>query len=68
MKLFAALTVTLALLTSGCANVVASGTTETERTICRELREALPTWSSQDTLQSREEGDKFLTVFEAVCR
>lgn len=66
MKLYAAMTVTLALLTSGCANMAAYGT-ETERTICRELREALPTWSSQDTLQSREEGDRFLTVFEAVC-
>ena len=67
MKLFAALTVTLVLLTSACGPVATSAT-ETERTICRELREALPTWSSQDTLQSREEGDRFLTVFEAVCR
>ena len=67
MKLYAAMMVTLALPLTGCANVGAFATSETERTICRELREVLPTYSTLDTSQTLEEGDRFLTVFEAVC-
>lgn len=60
----AALLLTTALLTSGCATSTGS---ETSDAICRELRSALPTWSSADTEQSKREGADFLDVFEAVC-
>lgn len=52
------------LLTTGCASVAGS---ETERTICRELRRELPTLSSKDTQRTKEEADRFFEVFEAVC-
>lgn len=51
---------------TGCATKGGLGT-ETEETICRELRRELPSFSSRDTEQTKEEGDRFLTVFEAVC-
>lgn len=54
------------LLMTGCATKGGLGT-ETEETICRELRRKLPSFSSRDTEQTKEEGDRFLTVFEAVC-
>lgn len=60
----AMLLMTAAMLTSGCATTAGS---ETEQTICRELRLVLPTWSSADTEQSRIDGARFLDVFEAVC-
>lgn len=60
----AMLLLTAVMLTSACATTAGS---ETERTICRELRVVLPTWSSSDTEQSRVEGARFLDVFEAVC-
>jgi hypothetical protein len=55
---------TLAVLTSACAT---PGGSETERAICRELRAALPTWSARDTAQSKDEGARFVAVFEAAC-
>ena len=67
MKLCAALMATIALSLSACANGAAYGT-ETERTLCRELREVLPTYSALDTQQTLEDGDRFLTVFDEVCR
>jgi uncharacterized protein YceK len=54
----------LPMLMSGCASVVGS---ETTRATCDELRRALPTWSAQDTPQSRIEGAAFIDVFDAVC-
>lgn len=51
-------------LLTGCA---AMGSSETERTICRELRRDLPSYSSQDTPETLEIGARFLDVFEAVC-
>ena len=53
-----------AILLSGCANV---GGSETERTICRELRRDLPTYSTQDTPETLKAGADFLDVFEAIC-
>lgn len=55
---------TIAALTSGCASTVGS---ETERAICDELRRDLPTWSTQDTTESKRQGADFLDTFEAVC-
>lgn len=55
---------TLALLTSGCARPVASGT---EAAVCDALRADLPTWSRQDTERSRIEGARFVATFDAVC-
>ena len=54
----------LPMLIGGCASVGGSETTEAT---CDELRRALPTWSAQDTPQSRIEGAQFLDVFDAVC-
>ena len=59
-----AMLLTLAALTSACAT---PGGSETERAICRELRAALPTWSARDTAQSKDEGARFVAVFEAAC-
>jgi hypothetical protein len=49
---------------SGCAS---TGVSETERTICRELRMDLPSFSTNDTAQTMAEAARFLDVFEAVC-
>jgi hypothetical protein len=49
---------------SGCT---VTGGSETETAICDELRRDLPTYSRQDTQQSRDEGAQFLDVFNAVC-
>ena len=35
--------------------------------VCDALRPALPSWSSQDTAQSKTEGARFLDVWQAVC-
>ena len=43
------------------------GGSETERTLCGELRTDLPSWSSADSEQSQAEGADFLDVFAAVC-
>lgn len=55
---------TLALLTAACAK---PGGSETEQAMCRELGKVLPTYSRQDTEQTKEDGLRFLTVFKAVC-
>lgn len=55
--------VMLAMLMTGCAS---TGTSETE-SACDAMRPYLPTWSSQDTEQSKNEGARFLDVFKAVC-
>jgi len=60
-----ALPLTVPLLTSGCANMTALS--ETERTICRELRRDLPTSSTQDTERPKAENADFRDVFQAVC-
>lgn len=49
---------------SGCVTTAGSAT---ERAICAELENVLPTYSTQDTNQTKEDGDRFLTVFDAVC-
>lgn len=65
MRLSASLMVITALLTSACGNAGNYG--ETERSICRELRRELPTYSAKDTEQSKLEGERFFAVFDAVC-
>lgn len=67
MRPVAALMLTSALLMSGCVTTMPSGTTETERTICRELRRDLPTYSTDDTDATKEAGVRFLTTFRAIC-
>lgn len=52
------------ILLSACVKPDASAT---ERTICRELRADLPTWSSRDTPETLASGARFVAVFEAVC-
>ena len=52
------------ILLSACAT---GGGFETERSLCRELRTDLPTWSSRDTPETLAAGARFITVFEAVC-
>lgn len=50
---------------TGCASVPAGS--GTERTVCRELRADLPTYSTADTAETLASGARFLDVFEAVC-
>lgn len=74
MKRAVLLTLSLTLL-SGCGALAAFGTepepvpavTESERTLCRELRADLPSWSAEDTPTSLEEGARFIEVFEGLC-
>ena len=56
----------LAMLTalSGCGLM---GISETERTICRELRSDLPSYSASDTQETLAAGARFIGVFNAVC-
>ena len=63
----AALMATLAMLMSSCGVSVASGTTETEATICRELASELPSYSLADTIETKRQGVRFLTAFKAIC-
>lgn len=63
MKRFAIMT-TAGMLMTGCASVAGS---ETDRTICRELRRELPSYSRHDTQRTKEEADRFFAVFEAIC-
>ena len=53
-----------AMLLTGC---VKSGGSATERTICRELRADLPTYSRRDTPETLAAGARFVEVFAAVC-
>lgn len=67
MKLLPALTLTGALLTTGCATTAQFGTgVETDPT-CDVLRAHLPSYSTHDTEVTKREGAKFLDVFKAVC-
>lgn len=54
-----------AMLLTGCLAPV--GSAETERTICRELRADLPTYSRRDTPETLAAGARFVEVFAAVC-
>lgn len=56
---------TLALIP--LAACVKPGGSETERSICRELRRDLPTWSRSDTVESLTSGARFVAVFDAIC-
>lgn len=74
MKRAVLLTLSLTLL-SGCGALAAFGTdpepapvvTESERTLCRELRADLPTWSAEDTPETLADGSRFIEVFEGLC-
>jgi hypothetical protein len=54
----------VATLTTGCES---KGGSETERAICKELWRDLPTWSPQDTEESKRQGADFIETFEAIC-
>ena len=54
------------ILSAGCAPQAGSGT-EVERSICRELRADLPSWSRYDTPETLSQGARFVTVFGEVC-
>lgn len=58
-----ALMATLALLMSGCQSTVPSGTDS----VCDALRPHLPSYSRQDTEQTKSEGVRFLDAFKAAC-
>ena len=68
MRPVAALMLMLAPLMSGCVGSTGSATTETERTICRELRRDLPTYSTRDTEATKEAGARFLELFREICK
>lgn len=55
---------TIVALMTGCTSM---GGSVTERTICTELRRDLPTWSTQDTEQSKRQGADFIETFNAIC-
>ncbi len=52
-----------ALLLAGCTSLSPAPA----QAVCDALRPALPTWSAQDTEQSKQEAAQFLDVWEAVC-
>lgn len=54
----------MATLLSGCLR---ADTSETERTLCRELRRDMPNYSRTDTAETLESGARFIDVFNAVC-
>ena len=56
-----------ALSTGGCVTTGGSATTDTGRSICRELQRDLPTYSARDTEATKQAGARFLDVFAAVC-
>jgi len=51
-------------LLSGC---VSTRSSETYRSVCRELERDLPTYSAKDTQETLQTGARFLDVFAAVC-
>ena len=55
----------LPILLPSCA---AQGGSVTERTICRELRRDLPTYSTRDTAETLASGARFQAVFNAICK
>ena len=60
------------MLTTACGRMGGSETdtpaaSVSERTICAELAQRLPSWSRDDTEQSRIEGARFIDTFHAVC-
>ena len=58
---------TLAALSAAVLAGCASPPPAPAEAVCDTLRPALPTWSSQDTEQSKREGTRFLDVWSAVC-
>lgn len=56
--------VLLVMLLTACS---VPGVSATERTICRELRADLPTYSRRDKPETLASGAHFVDVFEAVC-
>ncbi|RWR06002.1 hypothetical protein [Paenirhodobacter populi] len=62
-----ALILTPLILSTGCAPEAISGT-DTSRTICRELRRDLPTYSRSDTPETLASGARFVTSFNAICQ
>ena len=60
------------MLTTACGHVGGYETdtpaaSVSERTICAELAQRLPSWSRDDTEQSRIEGARFIDTFHAIC-
>lgn len=47
-----------------CGMQASSGT---ERTVCRELRADLPSYSRQDTAETLASGARFSLIFQGVC-
>lgn len=47
-----------------CGMQASSGT---ERTVCRELRADLPSYSRQDTEETLASGARFSLIFQGVC-
>lgn len=58
--------VSVMTLLKACAAPVVSAT-DTSRTICRELRADLPTYSRSDTPETLTSGARFIRIFTAIC-
>jgi len=52
---------------SACGIAGGSATNETVHTICRELLDAAPTVSIEDTERTRREAETFFAVLDAAC-
>ena len=63
----AALTLTTACGRMGGSETDTPAASVSERTICAELAQRLPSWSRDDTEQSRIEGARFIDTFHAIC-
>lgn len=60
------------MLTTACGRGGGSETSVpaasvSERTICAELAQGLPSWSRDDTEQSRIEGARYIDRFHMIC-
>jgi len=60
------LAVTLSLMPN-CSSVRSYETSLSQEAVCDVLRDALPTYSSSDTEQTKREALVFMDVFDTVC-
>lgn len=67
MGLTAAMLLTTACGRGGGSETSIPAASVSERTICAELAQGLPSWSRDDTEQSRIEGARYIDRFHAIC-
>lgn len=65
--LVAAMMLTTACGRGGGSETSVPAASVSERTICAELAQGLPSWSRNDTEQTRIEGARFIDRFHMIC-